>query len=340
MERSCGKKLPTFLHSSTGTTSTSALPFINPSLIQDTVEQNTEHLKQLMNRDQILNYARRVGFSKKSFGLEPYLRDPTKTLTVKKAIQLTLNPSAEDLALASHTATTTLGPRGFEKWRHADMYRLNLYDQKLRETKNNWGDLLKVPYPLWDTEDARLQRWGITKYFVGGKCCNIKNKYVGSEGEGQIRSDIQTAATMFYKPRFYNKNSKKMDGAIQPGDSKIDWSATIARTPDLKIMSEQTVEKVMADRACVADPGFVTNGDPIHDTYDGINPNDNTKRCKVGCDFSTFLEVVYAKKTAFLKDPAYKKTGPDGNYRQYNADWSRLKECAKLGTPRGWRRRV
>ena len=105
-----------------------------------------------MTRDHILWYSRRVGFSFKSFGLEPYLRKDSLAgqLTFKKAIQMTLNPTASDLALASQTATTTLGPRIYWNFQTRRLKTLHLYNKKMREEKNCWTDLQRVVYPLRD----------------------------------------------------------------------------------------------------------------------------------------------------------------------------------------------
>jgi len=301
-------------------------------------EGDTSHLTRQMTRSEVLHFSRRVGYSPKSLGLDAYIlpgaaapEGNTSTyetnLTLQDAISMAI--SAENLAL-----NTTGRPKVY--WNYKERILANglaLWSQERRVKRNNWDDLLRLPYPRHDPIERRLQRWQIEEYFDMNTLVVPSDELLGSIElkassiglENEILQKIHERVTIFFYPLpiskdhdhdqkldAFTRRESMLDGAYNLKDpNAVDWYRTIMFQPDVKETTSITVSKVIDDWKC--------------DKATNKHPDDPTIDCDASCDLRDHLIIDYHAETAMLKDRSW--NGKDGT--MYTASWYVLKECVK-----------
>ena len=124
-----------------------------------TGDGDRSHLTTALSRSQVLHFARRVGFSAKSLGLERYLLPSSAnaslpSLTLQQGISLALAPNNTNLGNGDGAPP----PKVYVDYVPRQHNPIKLWSRERREKRNNWGDLMKIPYPRYDPIQRRLKR--------------------------------------------------------------------------------------------------------------------------------------------------------------------------------------
>ena len=208
-----------------------------------------------------------------------------------------------------------------------------LWSKEKREKRNNWNDLLALPYPRYDPIQRRLVRWGVAHYFdldslsvnpeniVDGSIA-VKAEYAGREDE--ILMHIYKEVTLFFYPlpTSYSKGSTDhtildyADGKWPrlKDPSLVNWYQTIMNIADVRQLVNVTAEQIVDDWKC------------DKDTH--THPDDTNIPCDPACDLRDLLSIDFDSETAMLTDVSH--LGPDGT--KETAAWWILKECAASDT--------
>ena len=56
-------------------------------------------------------------------------------------------------------------PKIYDKYLIRKYSALRLWDRKRREERNNWQELLQLPYPRFDPIERRVKRFGLDAWF-------------------------------------------------------------------------------------------------------------------------------------------------------------------------------
>ena len=127
-------------------------------------DDGTTHLHTPLSRTEILHFARRVGYSTKSLGLDTYTMPglggrpaAQSELTLQQAISMVL--SEENIASGQSP------PRPVYFDFIARRRYWTLWTEEKRKKQNNWNIIQTLPYPRYDTLERRLKRFEIEKYF-------------------------------------------------------------------------------------------------------------------------------------------------------------------------------
>ncbi|CAD7938576.1 unnamed protein product [Amoebophrya sp. A120] len=294
---------------------------------------STAHLTQALTTTELLHFSRRIGFAPQALNFhtdiatartnavqQPTARNPdgsaNTTVTLQQAISRVLAPA--------NTATPAADTQLFLKWKIRKFNALALWSKERQMRRNNWEEILQLPYPAQDSFHNRVQRWDLAQFFdMSSLYINPNNPHDGRVdlhanyvGKGHLLlQHLQTKATIFYMALPVSKATGKAkdnwlddDGKVKD-ETKVAWYQTVMQVPDVKEITALTVQKVIDDRKC-STGGTAT--DP----------------CDPECDLTKFLDIYHNNSTAMFKPEHYQIwKGPDGT--KQTAPWFKLKTCAK-----------
>lgn len=218
-------------------------------------------------------------------------------------------------------------PKVFVSYLRRSNVAVNLWSSERREKRNNWKDVLRIPYPRVDSIRRRLGRWGLesafemTSLYVNPDneldgALQVHASYLGREEE--ILDQLTANATLFYRaPAISRSTGTRIVGSMLDADGKvtdpsaIDWYQTVMQATDVKAIAALSMEQVVADWRCNASSR--------------THPDDSAIACDPACDLSTLLTIDYEKQTAMLTDTS--QTGPDNT--KFTAPWYVLRECVR-----------
>lgn len=198
-------------------------------------------------------------------------------ITLQQAISKVLTGPA---AIASNLIVDP--PKAYNTYLIRKHGGIGLWSAKRRTERNNWQDVMQLPYPRYDPIERRLKRWKLEKYFDLSSITvdsmndyhgsiSIKPAYVGKEIE--ILNQIQQEGTVFYQGRPVSKKTGKIDkkvlvesddgGGVFVGlsvkpekASEINWYATVMQATDVKSIIGLTgaagVQKILDDWKCTS----------------------------------------------------------------------------------------
>ena len=166
--------------SSSAVTQTNSGPSTSPSTSPDST-----HLTSPLTRDEVLHFARRVGYSVKSLGLEKYFMNYSvraahtlPVLTLQHAISLVLSPENTQLG---HNGVQVPQPKEYIQYKFRVGNPIKLWSQERREKRNNWPDIFRTMYPRYDPIERRLERWNLEKFFdMNSLTVDPSNPHIGS----------------------------------------------------------------------------------------------------------------------------------------------------------------
>jgi len=245
----------------------------------------------------LLHISRRIGFSPKSLNLEAHLNYSKPALTLQDVIQRALAPENTQLG---YQGAEVRPPKFFVNFLKRSNVAVNLWSSERREKRNNWKDVLRIPYPRDDSIWNRLRRWGLEKFFdMASLSVNPNNEndgslqvhasYLGREEE--ILDQLTANATVFYRaPAISLSTGSRIVGNMLDADGKvkdpsvIDWYHTVMQVTAVKEIAALTMEQVVADWRC----------NPTSRTH----PDDSTITCDPACDLSSLLTIDYEKQVA------------------------------------------
>jgi uncharacterized protein (DUF1800 family) len=237
------------------------------------------------------------------------------TLTLKQAI-------AKALADDNTNNIADRQPEIFLNYHPREHNVIKLWTSERREKRNNWGDVLKVPYPRYDPVQRRLKRWHLEKFFnTTSLTVDPKNDWNGfiqiapgySGREHQLLEHLQEHATLFFMPGPVHKDTGKIKSSLLDSTSsaydptKVDWYKTVMQVPDVKEIVALSFEKIVHDWKCV----------------NGSHPDDASIPCDSKCDLRNLLTIDYKAQTAMLTDTS--RVGPDNT--RVSAPWKILQQC-------------
>lgn len=301
---------------------TSQSPAASASMTGD---GDRSHLTRVLSRSEVLHFARRVGFSAKSLGLEQYLIPSSlnstrlPTISLQQAISLALAPSNINAELPFPKVYVNYVPR-----RHNP---IKLWSRERREKRNNWEDVMSIPYPRHDPIERRLKRWGLERFFnlstivdVYPGSIQVHPEYAGREE--QILHHLRANATLFFLPKPASWENNKPDRNLLDSDlrikdvSKVNWFATIMSAPNVGELLNLSFAQLVEDWKC--------------DNATRTHPNDITIPCDPECDLRNLLTIDYEAHTAMLTDVSAK--GPDGT--RATSKWKTLQQCMVTSSDR------
>jgi hypothetical protein len=118
----------------------------------------------------------------------------------------------------------------YSNYQQRQLVPMRLWSEERRKKRNNWRDLMRLPYPRYDPVQWRAKRCGIEEYFDWGALVvnpenqldgtlRVKSSHVGREDE--ILERIKEAFTIFFYPipvgtREGSFDHKLLDGATPP----------------------------------------------------------------------------------------------------------------------------
>jgi hypothetical protein len=199
--------------SSSSSSSSSSEPYSN----------STEHLSEYLTRTEVLHFARRVGYSAVSLNFTDYVYPKDNgtasgtvvpKITMQQAISKVLTGDA-----AKNSNTQIDPPKVYNDYILRKHNGLALWDKERKEKRNNWMDVLQLPYPRFDPIQRRLKRWDLEQYFeMGTLTVDPSNDYIGSitlksGNEIAVLNKLQTEATVFYRGRPISKTTGKIDNS-------------------------------------------------------------------------------------------------------------------------------
>jgi len=146
---------------------------------------DTTHLTSLLTRDEVLHFARRVGYSIKSLGLEKYFMNYSArtahtlpALTLQQAISLALSPENTQLG---YNGAQVPQPKEYIQYKFRVGNPIKLWSKERREKRNNWPDIFRTMYPRYDPIERRLKRWNLEKFFnMNSLTVDPSNPHIGS----------------------------------------------------------------------------------------------------------------------------------------------------------------
>ena len=290
---------------------------------------DTSHLKTPLTRSELLHISRRIGFSPKSLNLEAHLNGSKPALTLQQVIQRALAPENTQLG---YNGKWVRPPKVYANFLKRSNVAVNLWSSERREKRNNWKDVLRIPYPRYDTIQRRLKRWSLEKFFdMSSLFVNPENEVDGSlqvhasynGREEEILDQLTANATVFYRaPAISLSEGTRIVGSMLDEDGKvkdpslIDWYQTVMQATDVKETVTITMEKVIDDWRC--------------DAASRTHPEDASVPCDPACDLSGLLTIDYAAETAMLTDTSDR--GPDNS--RFTAPWYLLRECVRADSAR------
>eukprot|EP00391_Amoebophrya_sp_Ameob2_P002597 CAMPEP_0179009312 /NCGR_PEP_ID=MMETSP0795-20121207/16205_1 /TAXON_ID=88552 /ORGANISM="Amoebophrya sp., Strain Ameob2" /LENGTH=1536 /DNA_ID=CAMNT_0020704501 /DNA_START=63 /DNA_END=4673 /DNA_ORIENTATION=- len=312
-----------------------------------TGDGDTSHLGKLLTTTELLHFSRRVGFAPQTEAFDVDISTARK-LAVQNPTMLrnadgstnttvTLQNAISRVLAVGNTAMPTTTPPVFYKWNIRKHNGLALWSKERRERRNNYEDLLQLPFPRYDTIEKRLQRWDLEQFFdMSSLTVNPQNEQDGSinvkpaltsaNTEHLILEKLQEKATVFYIGQPIKKSTGKIgkrnyDAAtgkvVKP--EEVDWYKTVMQTPDVKAITEITAEKIVNDWKC--------------DKATSKHPDDATVPCNPDCDLRDYIDVFHHNETALLKREFVDLQKGADNTKQ-SAPWFRLKECVKTDSAR------
>ncbi len=255
------------------------------------------HLKTPLTRAELLHISRRIGFSPKSLHLEEHLNYSKPALTLQQVIQRALAPENTQLG---YQGAEVRPPKVFVSYLRRSNVAVNLWSSERREKRNNWKDVLRIPYPRVDSIRRRLGRWGLesafemTSLYVNPDneldgALQVHASYLGREEE--ILDQLTANATLFYRaPAISRSTGTRIVGSMLDADGKvkdpsaIDWYQTVMQATDVKAIAALSMEQVVADWRC--------------NTSSRTHPDDSAIACDPACDLSTLLTIDYEKQVA------------------------------------------
>jgi hypothetical protein len=205
---------------------------------------------------------------------------------------------------------------------------MRLWSEERRKKRNNWRDLMRLPYPRYDPVQRRARRCGIEEYFDWGALVvntqnqldgtlRVKGSHVGREDE--ILERIKENFTIFFYPTPVgitegNFDKKLLDAAKPPrlnNVADVDWYRTIMMQPEVRSLTQVTAQMIVDDYKC--------------DAATRTHPDDPLIPCDPKCDLRKHLTIDYGKQSAMLTDTSWK--GVDGT--KTTSSWYVLQECVR-----------
>ena len=303
-------------------TSSNAVPSA-PNNGGSSSSMDTSHMQTVLSRTQVLHFARRTGFSVKSLGLDAYFMPNftssgstssrrssspiLPTLTLQEAVTKVL--SDENVAQTAGNKTAEVFIDYVPRLHNV----IKLWSSERRQKRNNWKDVMQIPYPRNDTIQHRLKRWGIESFFDMSSVVDndlegsiaVKPEYIGREDE--ILQALRNNVTQFFTPQTVDKAKDKFKNNL--ASDEVNWYRTIMYVPDVKEIVAVTFEKIVNDWKCV----------------NGTHPDDSSVPCDTKCDLRNLLTIDYNAKTAMLTDT---RARGDDNTKN-SAPWKILQNCLK-----------
>jgi len=165
--------------------SSPATQAIGSSPSSPSTSPDTTHLTSLLTRDEVLHFARRVGYSIKSLGLEKYFMNYSArtahtlpALTLQQAISLALSPENTQLG---YNGAQVPQPKEYIQYKFRVGNPIKLWSKERREKRNNWPDIFRTMYPRYDPIERRLKRWNLEKFFnMNSLTVDPSNPHIGS----------------------------------------------------------------------------------------------------------------------------------------------------------------
>jgi hypothetical protein len=262
------------------------------------------HLDTPLSPSEVLQFARRVGYSARSHGLDAYTVPSVSSytpseLTLAQAISLAMTPDAYSHSNASLDNYVYPTPFGIQLWKPQG-----------RERRNVWDLLRRLPYPRLDPIERKARRFDVYKYFdwtasrswrcdstptealevaLATGCWKIgpilvAAEYVGREDE--ILQRMWERSGQFFYPHPVDASTSKPNAKLlqsnkklKPGSAaKIDWALTILYTSDQVMSSSISPRDVVEDWKCPSKSN-ATRGHsqvvltPTLDGFSTENPN-------------------------------------------------------------------
>ncbi len=268
--------------------------------------------------------------------IEPNITSNASTLqpslTLQAGIRLALAP---ENTVLGHGGTRMPAAKIYSSYTKRAHFGMRLWSKDRREKRNNWKDLVALPFPRYEPIERRLERWNLTRYFdmsslvvddtgVSGSL-PVRAEYAGRED--QVLLHISNTVTIFFYPRPVSWEKGTFDGSLLDFSygqmspklkdaAQVDWFRTIMATPDVSLLASVTPEQIVDDWRC--------------DNATHTHPDDAGIPCNPACDLRNHLTIDFEAETAMLTDT--ERLGPDGT--KFSSSWWVLKGCVSTDEAR------